>query len=205
MPRLVQRPNILKEHSHLINAFKSGMTAIHKRRLEHAYTEKGSRTVFTKEAFGLNYTNGEIFGTYGWNFPDLELKDMTNFFPEFQKFTETDYTQWSVDDVSLTTFKRMESLAIDALKQDLAGMYAKLQPRLLDAMNLIKTALFGSDEFEVGAVGTKRKLDHAKDAICAFNDNNKTAITDIKSLREICSYAEKYIVMTAINELPLEG
>jgi hypothetical protein len=199
------RPNILKEHSHLINAFKSGMTAIHKRRLEHAYTEKGSRTVFTKEAFGLGYTNGEIFGTFGWNSPDHELKDMTNFFPEFQKFTETDYYQWASDDASPETFKRMESLAIDTLKQDLAEMYAKLKPEILGAMSLIKTALFGSDEYEVGAVGTKRKLSYDKDAIYAFTDNNKTAITDIKSLREICSYAEKYIVMTAINELPLEG
>ena len=204
MPRTVPRPNILIKHSHLINAFKNGMSAVHKRRLEHAYTEKGSRTVFTKEAFGLNFTNGELFGTFGWNFPDIELKDMTNFFPEFQKFTANEYAKWAADDVSIETFKRMESIAIDTLKQDLAGMYAKLQPRILGAMTLIKTALFGSDEFEIGAVGTKRKLDHAKDAIYSFTDNNKTAIEDIKTIREICSYAAKYIVMIAVNELPYE-
>ena len=202
MPPVVLRPSILKDHANLIDAFKKGTAALRKRVLENAYTISGARTVFTKDAFGLLYTNGEIFGTFGWNFPSIETKDIVCFFPAFEEFSANEYVKWAADDVSLETFKQMELTAIDALKKDLETMYAQLKPEIMESMLLIKTALFGPDYHP--KLGAKRKSDTEKDAICYFTDNTETAIADIRALHDVCSHAEKYLMMIIVAKLPDE-
>jgi hypothetical protein len=198
MPRTVPRPSILKDHSHLIDAFKKGTYALRKRVLESAYTASGVRKVFTKDAFGLVHTQSEIYGTVGWNFPSLEIKDIVSYFPAFEEFSTGEYTKWTDDDTSPETFKQMETAAINALKKDASLMYAQLKPELIKSMRLIKTALFGPDNTE--PAGTKRKSETEKDIVFHFTDNNETAIADIRALYDICSHAEKYLMMLITDD-----